>query len=91
MKKEYAEVQHVRHTPIMYSYPVKIVSKTLDKQAELCYNESVQEKTLRKFSTYKPESGDVASICTLFLLLDSILTYFLWKVKEKFSFHNAFE
>jgi len=66
MKKEYTDATTLRHTPIMYSYSVKIIRKALDKQLELCYNKSVLEKTLRKFSTYKPESGDVASICTLF-------------------------
>lgn len=78
MKKEYADATTLRHTPIMYSYPVKIVSKALDKQTKLCYNECTKQTMAvnPKFVTYKPEEWRCRNHLHSFSLHSYSLTYF---------------
>jgi len=57
-KKEYAGAERSGILSKMYSYPVKIVSKGIDKRAKLCYNEKYKENNWMptlEFSTYYPE------------------------------------
>ena len=43
----------------MYSYPVKIVSKALDKRAKLCYNECTKQTMARQSKVCYIQTGGV--------------------------------
>ena len=88
--KKYADAERSGILSKRYSYPVKIVSKGIDKRAKLCYNEKYKENNwcLSKsfLNTIYPEEWRCWSHLHSFSLHGYILPYFSSKFKRNQMF-----